>query len=229
MASVGLLASGIDEINNPLNFIQGGVQALKKIIQSSKEVDHLTEIIENGVYRANKVIKSVGRFNRNNERMDEECKVSEVIDGCLVMLGDSISRKGIQIEKNYEPNPYSLVGNEGTLFQVFMNILDNSVHALAGKINGVIKIETRRTNNKLRIIIKDNGVGISTENLKKITDPFFTTKPAGEGTGLGLSISYSILQDHLGTIRYTSVEDKSTTVNIELPLQIDKASGENIA
>ncbi|MDH5609962.1 MAG: HAMP domain-containing histidine kinase [Cyclobacteriaceae bacterium] len=83
---------------------------------------------------------------------------------------------------------------------------------------GVLRVSFRRSNDKTTICFSDTGVGISNENLSKITNPFFTTKPPGKGTGLGLSIVYSIVAEHGGFISFDSIEGKGTTVTIELPL-----------
>jgi len=112
---------------------------------------------------------------------------------------------------------FELIGSEGQLHQVMMNVLANSVHAL--NENGSIRINTKIQNQNLKISIIDNGCGISEENLSKIFDPFFTTKDPGQGTGLGMSISLKIIKDHKGNIEYKSQENEGTEVLITLPIK----------
>ena len=109
------------------------------------------------------------------------------------------------------------------LTRVFVNIIDNSLYSLMKKSNEVenfeplIKVSLERVEDKIRIEIVDNGIGISEENLKNIFNPFFTTKPSGEGTGLGMSMAYDIIKKHGGTIDLFSTEGEGVTTKIELP------------
>ncbi len=96
-----------------------------------------------------------------------------------------------------------------------MNIISNAIDSI--EQNGEIQIDTNVNDSILGIIIKDNGCGISTENLKKVLDPFFTTKDPGKGTGLGLSISHSIIEQHKGYLQIESTINKGTKVLIHLP------------
>ena len=118
---------------------------------------------------------------------------------------------------SYHNGPLHVLCNEGQLHQAFLNILLNSVQAIEG--SGIIDLTTSATPKKVRIVIRDNGKGISPENLNKITDPFFTTKEPGQGTGLGLSIVQTIIHEHKGKVDFESVEGEGTSVTITLPLK----------
>ena len=89
---------------------------------------------------------------------------------------------------------------------------------MEGRNNSSVFIATKCTGEKLQVIFQDNGPGISEENLGKIFNPFFTTKPVGKGTGLGLSLSYGIIQEHGGEIRVQSKLGEGTTFTIDLPI-----------
>ena len=121
------------------------------------------------------------------------------------------------ITKNYTEIPYILLGNEGDLHQVFFNILTNAIQSILEK--GTISISTNVSEKKLLIQILDTGYGIKKENIKKIIDPFFTTKEPGEGVGLGMSIAYSIVKKHNGNIKYKSKIGKGTTVTLTFPIK----------
>ena len=94
------------------------------------------------------------------------------------------------------------------MHQAFLNIISNAEQAIKGK--GSIRIESTGIDGQKIISIEDTGMGISKENLSKISDPFYTTKAPGEGTGLGLSITFKIIENHGGTIVVTSEVDKGS-------------------
>ena len=106
--------------------------------------------------------------------------------------------------------------NVQQLNQVFLNMLNNAVHAIKGP--GTIEVSSKVKTDRIIISFKDTGSGISPQNLNKIFDPFFTTKDVGEGTGLGLAISYRIIEEHKGKIKVKSEEGKGTKFSISLPI-----------
>jgi signal transduction histidine kinase len=222
MASLGLLAAGVaHEINNPLNFIKGGVIAIENYVKDNlkshlKQIVPLLEIINVGVTRAADIVRGLNHYSRKNDNQITEFKISSVIDNCLLMLRNQIKNR-IEIDNKLTIKQFILEGNEGTMHQAILNILTNSVHAISD--SGKISIETKVQNNFLLIIITDSGCGIPPENLSKITDPFFTTKEPGKGTGLGLSITRNIIDEHKGTLEIESEPDRGTMVTIKLPLK----------
>jgi PAS domain S-box-containing protein len=219
MASIGILASGIGhEVNNPLNVIKNGVYALGEHIEQQFKGPHESlkdyyDLIGEGINRVTNIVKSLSQFSKSNERLDERCDIHSIIDNCLTILNTKI-RDRVEIERLYPDTPLEVIGNEGKLHQVFLNILANAEQAIPGK--GTITIKTARQNGIVRVSIKDDGTGISEENLNRIGDPFFTTKNPGEGTGLGLFITYSIIQEHRGKIQVHSQTGEGTTFIIEL-------------
>jgi signal transduction histidine kinase/streptogramin lyase len=251
MASLGLLTAGIaHELNNPVNFVGGSVNPLKrdlnelflfveksgkilednkldKIINEvndlkekldfdylSKEIISLLEGIEEGANRSSQIVKGLRSFSRLDEEKCQLYDLHEGIDSTLILLQNKI-RNRIKIRREYgdfeEVECYPSKFN-----QVILNILTNSIQAIEGK--GEIFIQTIRSGIGVKIIIKDNGKGMSPEIKKKIFDPFFTTKEVGEGTGLGLSISFGIIEQHKGNIDVISETGKGTEFIISLPL-----------
>jgi CheY-like chemotaxis protein len=102
--------------------------------------------------------------------------------------------------------------------QVFLNIINNARQAMeGGPTKGRLRVATESAEGRVRVIFQDNGPGIPAENLKKIFNPFFTTKEVGKGTGLGLSLCYGIVSEHGGTITPQSVEGEGATFVIDLP------------
>lgn len=218
MASLGVLSAGVGhEINNPLNFIQGGAYALSQQLEKDKvpskdKYKEILDVINEGVNRASNIVKSLGHFSRQREESDESCDVESIIDNCLTLLSTA-SKDKVQISKDYGANGFTFLGNEGRLHQAFLNILSNAIQAIPER--GKIEIITEKTDHDLVVWIKDDGIGMSEEVRKQVLDPFFSTKPPGEGTGLGLSITYTILKDHNASLNITSRESVGTTVEIK--------------
>jgi signal transduction histidine kinase len=120
--------------------------------------------------------------------------------------------------------PLAVRGNEGKLFQVFLNLVINAAHAMRSETPSehVLRVRTRLEGERVRIDISDTGHGIPPEVLSRIFDPFFTTKPTGVGTGLGLSISHSIVQKMGGEITVESEVGRGTTFTVRLPAGLPK-------
>ncbi len=225
MASLGVLASGVaHEINNPLNFIKGGIFGLEQYFDENlkehkNEVAPLIEGVNVGIERAANIVTSLNHYSRQDNSNVSECDIHSIIDNSLIMLRNQIVNN-IDIKKDYTDKTYSLLANEGKLHQAMLNILSNAVQAIDDK--GTINIETTISKNNIAIFISDTGCGITAENMPKILDPFFTTKEAGQGKGLGLSITYNIIKEHNGSIKIDSKVGHGTTVKITLPLNETK-------
>lgn len=217
MASLGVLAAGVGhEINNPLNFIKNGIEALNtKINTDDEELKAYFKIINEGVDRATNIVKSLSHFSRRAPGTDDKCNVHDIIENCLLILHNKIRNK-VRVITNFTSQGAEVRGNEGRLHQAMMNIIANAEQAI--KEEGTIEITTRRKESQMEIWVEDDGEGIPEENLMKISDPFFTTKPPGEGTGLGLFITFSIIEEHNGTIDVKSNPGEGTKFIITLPL-----------
>ncbi len=225
MASVGTFTYGIaHEINNPLNYIVGGKYIIESYIKEnikehSSELMPSIEMIEIGINRVSDIVKSLNRFSRTNFTDREECNIHSIIDNCLLTINKQTKIK-VEIIKKFTDVPNIIIGNEGNLHQAILNILTNAVQAI--KTTGKISIFTKIKKDNLLIQITDNGTGISKENIKKVTDPFYTSKDPGEGIGLGLSITYNIINEHSGSISFESDGKTGTTVSVRLPVEITK-------
>jgi|GEM_PF-1177154 PAS domain S-box-containing protein len=221
MASLGIFAAGIaHEINNPLNFINGGVYGLERYFREnlSGHIDNvalLIKAINVGVKRAAEIVASLSNYSGRYDLPPTNCNIRSIIDNCLVILDDQLKNR-ISVKKNYTDIPAALIGNERKFHQAFYNILSNAEQSIAGK--GEIDIDAKVIDKELIITIKDSGCGISPENLPKIFDPFFTTKDPGKGTGLGLSITYNIIEEYKGTLEYETKLNKGTKAIIKLPI-----------
>jgi len=224
MASLGILTAGIShEINNPLNYILGGLTGLENHLTDEKINDEKVNLylnsIKTGVSRATAIVSGLNQLSRNKDTYEEDCDIHEIIDNCLTILNSQLKRK-IEIKRQFADEIIIVTGNVGKLHQVFLNIIINANQSIEDK--GTITLSTVITKENVYIDIADTGCGISKENLSKITDPFFTTKEPGQGTGLGLAIACNIIHDHKGTISFKSALNKGTNVKIVLPVKSHK-------
>ncbi len=220
MASLGILSAGVGhEINNPLNFIKGGIDGLSKHLKKNLGTDdgdtnRYIEIVNEGVNRASEIVNSLAHFSREGTDMEEECDLHEILENCLFILQNKLKHK-VTVIKDFSSLSLIKLGNAGRLHQAFLNILSNAEQAIAEK--GTITISTELIADDIIISISDNGMGIEEKYLKKIMDPFFTTKDPGVGTGLGLSITYKIIEEHKGTIKVKSSPGEGSDFVISLP------------
>lgn len=234
MASLGQLTAGIaHEINNPINFISGGVQAINAVTQefiestertpeklesTIRDIQDLMTSINNGVNRTASIITSLKTFTSPSESIDTFINVTDCIENSIVLLRRKLADHDINIVTHYQ-HQSQVLANSSQLSQVLINLVDNAIHALKD-VNGPRKIEVKTSehNNELRIQVKDNGVGIDEKDLLHIFEPFFTTKEVGSGVGLGLSISYSIIEKHKGKISCVSKRGQGTEFTVVLPI-----------
>jgi len=224
MASLGVLTAGIaHEINNPVNYVQGGLYSISAIledsnvkgeglIRSKKEMSDVLHNMQIGVDRITRIVSSLSRFSRKDGNQMTPCNIQSILESCLLILNHEIT-ENINIVKDYGPNESIILADEGKIHQLFVNLLSNAVHAVDKE--GQIKIKVTSLKDSINIRISDNGIGISDENMRKIYDPFFTTKPPGKGTGLGLFITHKVVEDHGGKIKFKSILRKGTSVFVK--------------
>ena len=220
MASLGVMASGVaHEINNPLNYIAGGVYAIDDYIRNNlgnhtKELEPFIDAVNTGVQRTTEIIRGLNRFSSQTTSMNERCDVHAVVNNCLSVLNFQLTNR-IDVERSYADKDIFVRGNEGNLHQAIFNVLSNSIQAIDG--DGFIKIRTSMVDGHAVVVISDSGCGINSDCLGRIFDPFYTTKDPGQGTGLGLTLVYDIIKEMSGTIEFDSIEGHGTTVTIKLP------------
>ena len=224
MASLGVLSAGIaHEINNPLGVILGHAQMLlkelkeKKSLADTQESIKLLETIESYTRRCSYIVNSLIQFAREKRMEMVSVDINNTIENALMFTQNRIINKNIEILKNFSDNLPSVQADQIHLEQVFINIILNADASMPQ--GGSLNITTQIIKSKIRVLFQDSGGGISTENMNKIFQPFFSTKDPGKGTGLGLSLSYGIIQAHGGDIKIKSQIDKGTSVEVFLPIK----------
>ena len=228
MAAIGELAAGVaHEVNNPITGIINFAQLLLDDSEKDSLQAELLDRIVNEGERIALIIKNLLSFARESEKDNEPIEITEVIKNSLALIEHQIKKDGITLSQNFSDEPCQIYGNFTQLQQVILNLLSNARFALNERYPGASKekkigilcspVISKNGESVIQIIIEDTGTGIPQGILKRLFQPFFTTKPAGQGTGLGLSISYGIIQDHSGTIKVDSKFDQYTKMIIELP------------
>ena len=215
LAALGELSAGVaHEINNPLGIILGYTQLLLK--EEPGHTDDL-KIIEKHVKNCKTVVSDLLSFSRKGSTEQTLVDINKVVDGVVKFLSNHSDFRNIEMTLNpHKGDRLNTLGNEQELSQVMVNLVINACHAVDGK--GKIDITTHKTDqDKILIMVKDNGKGVKKKDLSRIFDPFFTTKPVGQGTGLGLSVGYGIIKRHRGDINVKSSEGKGSVFTVSLP------------
>ena len=223
LVSIGILSGGIaHEINNPLNYIQGGVSCIKQIIETSiigkeEEVRKFLEAIEVGVGRASGVISKLSEITNKRARSNVEAiGASEVIADALQSLNHyhSSGNSHIIVDSGKD---FIVKGNKYELVNSLIQLIKNANDAVYRLENRKIQIYCHQSNGGNSITIDDNGTGIEPLSLGNIFDPFYTTKDPGKGEGLGLFYAKTILGKHGGVLEAKSVIGKGTKMTVTFP------------
>lgn len=254
LASLGTLVAGIaHEINNPLGIIAGYSEALldrakePELLKSESFEDfpEYLETIHNEIFRCKRILRSLLDFARPSGGTFREIDINELIKEVILLVNNKAVRLNHKLELKLNRDLPKICADPGSLRQLFMNIIINSVYFTPEGGSIVIKTEPGAAGNKERLLpapinqpqkksicaaeagsaskgvikvsISDTGSGIPGDIIDKIFDPFFTTKPVGEGAGIGLAICHKIVEEHGGTIDVESGTGKGTTFIIKLP------------
>ena len=221
LSSIGLLAAGVaHEINTPLAVISSYAQMLTKQMRGDARLTPVLEKITQQSFRASEIANGLLNFSRTSTTEFRETNLNQVITDTLSLLEHQFKTAQIDVDAELASELPPIQGNPGKLQQVFLNLLLNAKDAMPG--GGRLRVATRY-NGHVEAMVADSGSGIAPEHLKRIYDPFFTTKTMpkpGErrGTGLGLAVSYGIIQEHSGKIHVESAVGSGTTFHLEFPL-----------
>ncbi len=218
LASLGTMLAGVaHEFNNPLSNISSSAQILAEEIDGDKEslAHELLDQITTETSRASSIIKTLLELARHENFHRDHYPLKPILQEIIVLLHGQLA-KDIDIQLAV-PNELIIFADKQKIQQVFLNLLKNSTDAMGA--NGVIKIQAWQNQTGLKIIVKDDGPGMSSQVKEKIFDPFFTTKDTGQGSGLGLFIIHDIIVQHGGTITVGSTNGEGATFTIILPAQ----------
>ena len=221
LSSIGLLAAGVaHEINTPLAVISSYAQMLSKQLRGDDRLGPVLDKITQQSFRAAEIANGLLNFSRTSTTEFRSTDLNQVIRDTLSLLEHQFKTAQVDVELDLAGELPRINGNPGKLQQVFLNLLLNAKEAMPG--GGSLRVTTL-ANGHVEALISDSGSGIAPEHLKRIYDPFFTTKTTPKpgdrrGTGLGLSVSYGIIQEHAGKIHVESAIGAGTTFHLEFPL-----------
>jgi len=224
LSSIGLLAAGVaHEINTPLAVISSYAQMLSKQLKGDARLAPVLDKITQQSFRAAEIANGLLSFSRTSTTEFRNTDLNQVIRDTLSLLEHQLKTAEIVLDLDLAGNLPLIHGNPGKLQQVFLNLLLNAKEAMQG--GGRLRVATlvNERENCIAALISDTGSGIAAEHLKRIYDPFFTTKTLPKpgdrrGTGLGLSVSYGIIQEHAGKIHVESAVGAGTTFRLDFPL-----------
>lgn len=222
LSSIGRLAAGLaHEVNNPLAIINEKTGLLRDLISLKPDFADkerflgLTDAVAKAVDRCRGITHRMLGFAKRMEVKVEVLDVNEIITETLEFLNKEAAYRNVELRLNLGDNLPHIASDRGQLQQVFLNIVNNALAAVAD--GGFISLTTwEKDLDTVGVSIQDNGCGMSEETLNHIFEPFFTTKK-GQGTGLGLSITYGIVKRLGGDIAVTSKVKQGTTFTIFLP------------
>lgn len=247
MASLGQLVAGVaHELNNPISFVFGNMHALKRYenrlseylaaihegqspehceqLRKDLKIDRLLQDIGplidgslEGSERVSEIVEDLRRFSTPNQQKQANFDLIRVINTAAEWVVKARrERPELQIKL---PEELTLLGYEGYVHQILVNLIQNAADAVEGRPQPRIIIELDAHHGYIHILVRDNGKGIASDQLMRIFDPFFTTKPVGKGTGLGLYISYNLATEQCrGQLKAENNPQGGAVFTLSLPL-----------
>ncbi len=214
LSTLGGLTAGVShEIRNPLGIIRSSAELLKKKMERLDATNKIPDIIIEESTRLNNIITDFLDFAKPKQPKLSACRVKTILEKNLSYLEPQIQSEGYTVKTSFSQDMPEIMADFDMLYQAFLNILINAMQAMPG--GGVIHVAARYHSDNVIIFFEDEGEGISSEALRQIWNPFFTTKE--KGTGLGLGIVKNIIESHEGRIRIRNRKSKGVLVRIELP------------
>jgi signal transduction histidine kinase len=232
LASIGRLAAGVaHEINNPLAIINEKAGLIKDLFTYRSEyradprLIGLVDAILHSVERCAAITRRLLRFARHMEVSIQTVQLEEVVREVLGFVAKEAEYRSIEVRVEVEGEIPPFETDRGKLQQIFLNIINNAFAAVSDGGRLVITLK-REKENTVSVSFADNGRGIPPEDLKRVFEPFFTTRAGQGGTGLGLSITYGLVQELGGTIQVRSTVGQGTCFTVSLPLKYEKRKRE---
>ncbi|WLG83810.1 ATP-binding protein [Pseudomonas cucumis] len=241
---IGFISSNLGALDGYFKQLQDMLDAYREAenaIGSSEVIDRLGQLRERveldflredipllikeskeGIGRVGQIVKDLKDFSRVDSNQEWQwTNLQQGIESTLNIVANELKYKA-DVVKEYQQLP-DIECLPSQINQVIMNLIVNASQAM-GPERGTITLRTRLEGETVSIEVADTGIGIEPDNLQKIFDPFYTTKPVGQGTGLGLSLSYGIVKKHQGDISVRSEVGMGSTFRVELPVRQTKTA-----
>lgn len=228
MAAVGQLAAGIaHEIRNPLASISGSIQLLGQSFSSRQEEEQkLMAIVLKEIDRLNNLITEFLIYVRPEAPVEDPVDINALVREVLEMVKHNQGLRGDVEQKVELLSTHWISGNRDKLKQALLNIVINSYQAMQTSPRAVLEVRTQDRDAQVAVVIRDSGCGIEEARLRKIFEPFHTTKP--KGTGLGLAMTHKIVENHAGKIFVESSKGHGTEFTLEFPARDEGLPSSNL-
>jgi two-component system sensor histidine kinase HydH len=214
LAALGKMAAGVaHELRNPLSSIKGLALVLQSKFDSENKDRETAGILVQEVERLNRSISELLDYARPQTLKKTEVNLHDILNKAVSLLSMDAEACGVSIELHCEKEMDPIMADGDKLNQVFLNLFLNAIQAMAE--GGTLSVSTEKTESGIQISVSDTGCGISSKDLARVFDPYFTTKP--EGTGLGMAMSAKIVEEHGGSITLVSTVGQGTSVAVKLP------------
>ncbi|WP_153307440.1 PAS domain-containing sensor histidine kinase [Desulfospira joergensenii] len=240
LASLGQLSAGMaHEIRNPLAGMKTSIQVLAEKAGSPEEELLISGVLSE-INRLNKIVSDLLSFSRPSPPRPAAIEITRVLERAVDMLKEKIGKHHIRVSRNYDPDLSEVMADKEQLYQIFLNLMLNSITSMEKGGTLAIQAENFKENEStlrpdmdisdredqkfIAIRFKDTGYGITKKDLTQVFNPFFSTSP--KGTGLGLPIVHKLLEKNKGYIFIDSVVDRGTQVLLLLPIALNNETGE---
>ena len=217
MAAIGELAANVaHEINNPLTSVLGYTTHLLKTLDLPDAQKRMLGMMEQETLRVRKIIRNLLDFSRQKPSRIQAGDLTRPLRETMALMRGMADASSVTVSEEYPDFPVIVNMDHDEMKQVFINIVYNALQAM--QQGGELRMRLKAAQEDETVVeISDTGVGIRPEHLRRIFEPFFSTKENGDGTGLGLSISYRIVQNHGGRIEVESEIGRGTAFRVILP------------
>jgi two-component system sensor histidine kinase HydH len=220
LVALGKMAAGVaHEVRNPLSSIKGFATLLGSKFKDGSQEHEAADLLVQEAERLNRSITELLNYARPTPLRKEPVDLGEIVDLGLKLISSDAQVLGVKTSLDVEADLPAISVDKDKINQVLLNLYLNGLQAMEHSTSAKeLKVSVHHDvhDGMLVIEVQDTGSGIPPEDLDKVLDPYFTTKP--DGTGLGLALAYKIIDEHKGIIRFSSSEGEGTTVSVSLPI-----------
>jgi two-component system sensor histidine kinase HydH len=221
LVALGKMAAGVaHEVRNPLSSIKGFATLLGSRFKDGSREHEAAELLVQEAERLNRSITELLNYARPTALQKQEVSIGDLVSSSLKLISSDAQALGVKIFLNIAHDVPSIFADRDRINQVLLNLYLNGLQAMEDSSRDKVlrvSVHPAEVEGFIEIEVEDSGKGIPREDLEKVLDPYFTTKP--DGTGLGLALAYKIIDEHNGMIRFQSTEGQGTTVSVMLPVK----------
>jgi signal transduction histidine kinase len=233
LSAINTLSAAVaHEIRNPLSAMDLNLglleeEVLSNTMGSSPAIREYMDVLNVEVKRLKEILDNFARFSKPTHLVYGEIRLESILQHLVSLIRGEAQEQGIVVQMDLSPSLPLLQADENQIMQVFLNIMINAIQAMpqGGKLQ--IRVEETTTEGRKWVDVKfsDTGIGIRSDKIEKIFEPFYSTRQGG--TGLGLAVAHRIIEDHGGMIHVESVEGKGSAFTVRLPVQSVKEARES--